>query len=133
MSTTTTTSTPARFVPGDPYPFPWNGDLRPENTALVVIDMQTDFCGKGGYIDLMGARHFSLPRLHHTDRAVLARCAPADTTSCTRVRHRPDTADLPANKRLSGRAGRRGKDRHRRRRPLWPHLGPWRARLGDHP
>ncbi len=47
-------STPARYIPGDPYPFPWNGDLRPENTALVVIDMQTDFCGKGGYIDLMG-------------------------------------------------------------------------------
>ena len=32
----------------DPYPWPWNGDLRPENTALIVIDMQTDFCGVGG-------------------------------------------------------------------------------------
>lgn len=31
------------FVEADPYPYPYNGDLRPENTALLVIDMQTDF------------------------------------------------------------------------------------------
>ena len=43
-----------RFVAADPYPWPYDGDLRPENTALVVIDMQTDFCGVGGYVDKMG-------------------------------------------------------------------------------
>jgi biuret amidohydrolase len=43
-----------RYVAADPYPWPYNGDLRPQNTALIVIDMQTDFCGKGGYIDLLG-------------------------------------------------------------------------------
>ena len=32
-----------RYVPADPYPWPYNGDLRPQNTALIVIDMQTDF------------------------------------------------------------------------------------------
>ena len=42
------------YAAATPYPWPYNGDLRPENTALVVIDMQTDFCGKGGYIDLLG-------------------------------------------------------------------------------
>ena len=43
-----------QFVAADPYPWPWNGELGREDTALVVIDMQTDFCGKGGYIDLLG-------------------------------------------------------------------------------
>ena len=43
-----------KFVPADPYPWPYDGALAPENTALVIIDMQTDFCGKGGYIDLLG-------------------------------------------------------------------------------
>jgi len=42
------------FVSADPYPWPFDGDLRPANTALVVIDMQTDFCGVGGYVDKMG-------------------------------------------------------------------------------
>ena len=47
------TSKPAT-VAADPYPWPYDGDLRPANTALIVIDMQTDFCGPGGYVDSMG-------------------------------------------------------------------------------
>jgi hypothetical protein len=38
----------------DPYPWPFDGDWGPHNTALVVIDMQTDFCAPGGYVDSMG-------------------------------------------------------------------------------
>ena len=41
-------------VNADPYSWPWNGDLRPQNTAFLVIDMQIDFCGPGGYVDQMG-------------------------------------------------------------------------------
>jgi hypothetical protein len=41
-------------IPADPYPWPFDGGFSPADTALVVIDMQTDFCGIGGYVDRMG-------------------------------------------------------------------------------
>ena len=37
-----------------PTPGPSTATGRPANTALVIIDMQTDFCGIGGYVDRMG-------------------------------------------------------------------------------
>jgi hypothetical protein len=43
-----------RHVEADSHPWPFDGALRPDNTALIVIDMQTDFCGNGGYVDKMG-------------------------------------------------------------------------------
>ena len=30
-------------IAADPYAWPFDGDLRPANTALIIIDMQTDF------------------------------------------------------------------------------------------
>src|SRR5437867_2501587 len=36
-------------VAADPYPWPYDGTIEPARTALMVIDMQHDFCGKGGF------------------------------------------------------------------------------------
>jgi biuret amidohydrolase len=89
-----------RYISADPYPYPYNGDLRPENTALIVIDMQTDFCGIGGYVDRMGY-DLSLTRAPiEPIKAVLAALrAQGFLIIHTREGHRPDLADLPPNKR----------------------------------
>ena len=93
-------STAQTFIAADPYPWPYNGDLRPENTALIIIDMQTDFCGKGGYVDAMGY-DLSLVQapIEPIGRTLEAFRARGYHVIHTREGHRPDLADLPANKR----------------------------------
>ncbi len=95
-----TTMTTEKTIPADPYPWPYNGDLKPENTALIVIDMQTDFCGKGGYVDAMGYDLSLTQAPIEPIKAVLdAMRAGGFHIIHTREGHRPDLSDLPANKR----------------------------------
>ena len=87
-------------VAADPYPWPFDGALRPDNTALIVIDMQTDFCGVGGYVDKMGY-DISLTRapIEPIKRLLAAMRAGGYHVIHTREGHRPDLSDLPDNKR----------------------------------
>ena len=86
-------------IPGDPYPWPFDGDLTPKNTALIIIDMQTDFCGKGGYVDAMGY-DLSLTRsgLEPTARVLDAVRPLGMLVVHTREGHRADLSDCPPNK-----------------------------------
>ncbi len=88
------------YVNADPYPWPWNGDLRPQNTAFLVIDMQIDFCGPGGYVDQMGY-DLSLTRapIEPIKRVFEAVRPRGFHIMHTREGHRPDLSDLPENKR----------------------------------
>ncbi|CAJ1953882.1 unnamed protein product [Cylindrotheca closterium] len=88
------------YVESEPYPWPFDGNLKKENTCIIVIDMQVDFCAKGGYVDSMGYD------LNNTRAPIV----PIQNTLAflrkhgfhilhTREGHRPDLADCPANKR----------------------------------
>jgi len=87
-------------VDAAPYKWPYNQQLRPDNTALVVIDMQIDFCAVGGYVHSMGYS------LENTSRPIkpIKRLLEIFRRKGfhiihTREGHRPDLSDLPAVKR----------------------------------
>lgn len=97
------------YVKSQPYLWPFDGDLRPSNTALMIIDMQTDFCGKGGYIDLLGYDISITRACIDPIRNLLSVMRRAGFHILhTREGHRQDLSDLPANKRWRSRQGHAG-------------------------
>ncbi len=94
----------SRQIAAEPYAWPYDGNLVPQNTALIIIDMQTDFCGAGGYVDKMGY-DISMTRKPVPVIAGLLQTMRTQgyTIIHTREGHRPDLSDLPANKRWRSR------------------------------
>ncbi len=89
------------YINSEPYKWPYNGDLRADSTALMIIDMQTDFCGEGGYVDAMGYDISLTRRAIEPIKRLLAAARKVEglTIIHTREGHRPDLSDLPENKR----------------------------------
>ncbi|MGH7878278.1 MAG: cysteine hydrolase family protein, partial [Candidatus Binataceae bacterium] len=91
-------------IAGDPYDYPFDGDLQPTNTALMVIDMQFDFCGEGGYVDKMG---YDISLTRAAIEPIRKALAAARSWGChilhTREGHRRDLSDLPAYKQWRSR------------------------------
>lgn len=91
-------------IASEPYDWPYDGELSRANTALVVIDMQADSCGPGGYVDRMG---YDLEALRAPIRPIAALLLAMRRDGCrvlhTREGHRRDLSDLPDNKRWRSR------------------------------
>ncbi|GLK84734.1 cysteine hydrolase family protein [Ancylobacter defluvii] len=92
-------------VAARPYDWPHGRDLVPATTALIVIDMQRDFCEPGGYVDAMGydvgPAQALIPRIAALREAVRGF---GGLVVYTREGHRPDLSDLTPQKRFRSRA-----------------------------
>ncbi|MBT5414634.1 MAG: cysteine hydrolase [Rhodospirillaceae bacterium] len=84
-------------VPADPYPWPLLADVPVERCAVVVVDMQIDFCDPRGYIGQMGYDLAPLRAPIEPTRRVLEAARKAGMKVIhTRQGYRPDMADMPA-------------------------------------
>jgi biuret amidohydrolase len=86
-------------VPAAPYDF----EMEPATTALIIIDMQRDFLEPGGFGSLLGNDVSLLQRTIAPLQDVLAAArATGMTVIHTREGHRPDLTDAPPAKLARG-------------------------------
>jgi nicotinamidase-related amidase len=86
------------------YNFPFQGELRASETAVVVIDMQVDFCAPGGWMDATtDALALMREPIEPIAQVLSAARACGMTVIYTREGHRPDGSDLSAVKQFRTR------------------------------
>ncbi|WP_337270923.1 cysteine hydrolase family protein [Oryzifoliimicrobium ureilyticus] len=85
--------------------WPLGGPISKQNIALVIIDMQVDFCAPGGWVDQLGEDVSNTRSVIEPIREVLdAARAEGLSVIHTREGHLPDLSDLHVNKQWRTRA-----------------------------
>jgi nicotinamidase-related amidase len=85
--------------------WPRGGNFESSEVALLIIDMQVDFCAPGGWVDQLGEDVSNTRSVISPIRQALLTARMAGLTVIhTREGHRPDLSDLPANKQWRTRA-----------------------------
>ncbi|GAB7341394.1 hypothetical protein MBLNU457_7648t1 [Dothideomycetes sp. NU457] len=92
------------IIIANPYWWPHDASFGVEKTALVIIDMQRDFCQQGGYLTSIGLPIAStraiIPRLQRLLHSARAAHLPIYHT---REGHRPDLSTLSTRERTRSR------------------------------
>jgi nicotinamidase-related amidase len=88
------------FINAEPYPFPFDLAMSAQNTALVIVDVQVDFCGEGGYIHQMGIDVSESGPVIQKIKTVLeeVRKIPGFTVVFTRLGFKPDLSNIAPNR-----------------------------------
>jgi nicotinamidase-related amidase len=85
----------SNHIKADPAPFPQGGELVLSRTALLIIDMQRDFCAADGYMHRLGCDLERLRAPIEPLRRVLDAARSAGLTVIhTREGYAPDLSDL---------------------------------------
>jgi len=91
-------------VAAQPYAFPVEGPFNPKAAALIIIDMQRDFCDAAGYMGQRGGDVSAAQALAPRIAALrVAAKAAGMRVIHTREGHAPDLGDLPSAKRAKTR------------------------------
>ncbi|KAH8881494.1 isochorismatase family protein [Thozetella sp. PMI_491] len=100
----------ASSIEARPYKWPHNASFCAETTALVVIDMQVDFCAPGGYLDFQGIPIDGTRAVIPQIQSLLAAFRRAGfPVYHTREGHRPDLSTLSSRELLRSRNNPSGK------------------------
>lgn len=86
-------------IRAQPYDWPHDGHLSPERTALIIVDMQRDFCHSEGYVASMG--YDTSPAEKIVPNVMLLRKRVRSWGGLivhTREGHRPDLSDVSSHK-----------------------------------
>ena len=93
-------------IPAFPTAFPIANDITVSNTALLVIDMQIDFCAEHGYIDRMGVDLTPLRRPIEPIKALLGLARSMNLLVVhTRETFQPDLSDVQPHRLYRGAPG----------------------------